>query len=297
MDGSFLAVHKELYGLGLKSIEILIVSQVYEFQKQGLSCYITDEQFSSWFGESLRTVQRSIKSLDELNIIDRKTSYVDGNGRGNRQRVIRLNPKGLWKLDTKDNGTANMATPNDGTATMAAPLSDGTAKSEQWYRHNGGIKENLKEKSSIRKEKQSIEEKRELEDLDDGELLHIKRDYENKMPYNDIGAKYNIKQKYLNKDIATRINNILFIREQSGAEDSDSSDCVEYFDDDDSGVERLSKYLDGRQSKEILDALDSFGDDSRARMHYQLTLPQQYGIPKAVIDRFDFIDELKRLAA
>lgn len=297
MDGSFLAVYKELYGLGLKSVDILIISQINEYQKQGLDCYVTNEQLSNWFGESESTIKRAIKKLDELNVIDKKTSYVEGNGRGNCQRVMKLNPKGLWKIDSSNDGRLIMTPPNNGRFIMDSPSSDGRFKSEQWEVHNEPIKENLKEKSSIRKE-QNAEQKRDLEELDDGELLDIKQDFENKMLYNDIGAKYNIKQKYLNKDIANRISNILFNRECANRIMNDSSTAVIQ---DDTSAESLSDYINEDEANEILDTFESCGDDNRKAMRFKQVLPKKYGIPESVMKQYlthdDFINELENIAA
>ena len=97
MENTFLAINKKYFGLGLKSIDILIIAQIEEFQRNGCDCYVTNKQLSDMFGESEPTIKRAIAKLEELNIIKRKTTFIEGNGRGNRQRILSINDKSQWK--------------------------------------------------------------------------------------------------------------------------------------------------------------------------------------------------------
>lgn len=97
MENTFLAINKKYFGMGLKSIDILIVAQIEEFQRNGCDCYVTNKQFADMFGESERTINRVIAKLEELNVIKRKTTFIDGNGRGNRQRILTVNDCSQWK--------------------------------------------------------------------------------------------------------------------------------------------------------------------------------------------------------
>lgn len=98
MNNKFLAVNKQYFNYKLKSIDLLIIAQIEEFQRNNCDCYITNEQLSNMFGESESTIKRSLDKLEELNIINRKTSFVTGNGRSNKQRVIKLNNLNKWKV-------------------------------------------------------------------------------------------------------------------------------------------------------------------------------------------------------
>ena len=96
------------------------------------------------FGESVNTIKRSIQKLEEKKIISRKTSFVNGNGRSNRQRILSLNPITQWKAQ-------NGPTINNGRLIMDSPLmegsnvDDGRPKSEEWKAHNEPIKDNIKD--------------------------------------------------------------------------------------------------------------------------------------------------------
>ena len=59
-------------GIGLKSIDLLIMCKIEGFQQSGLECYMTNEQFSNLFGESVSTVKRSLDKLEDMNIIHRR---------------------------------------------------------------------------------------------------------------------------------------------------------------------------------------------------------------------------------
>ena len=47
MENKFLAVNKDYFGLGLKSLDLLIIAQVDEFQRNKCPCYVTNDQFSA----------------------------------------------------------------------------------------------------------------------------------------------------------------------------------------------------------------------------------------------------------
>ena len=144
MDNNFLAVNKNYFSMGLKSIDLLIIAQIQEFKRNGCECYMTNEQFSDLFGESVNTIKRSIKKLEQQKIINRSTSFIEGNGRSNRQRILSLNPRTQWKAQ-------NGPTINNGRPIMGSPLmegsniDDGRLKSEEWKAHNEPIKDNIKE--------------------------------------------------------------------------------------------------------------------------------------------------------
>ena len=136
----FLAVDKERLGKGLKSIDILVMAQIEEFQRNGLQCYMTTEQLSTLFGESERTVERCLERLVKAKQIVRQKKYVAGSGRGNCQRILSL-PTGADKTETLKNGVSSRQ-----INSMEAPEEfDGSAEERQWTRHNGGIKEKKKE--------------------------------------------------------------------------------------------------------------------------------------------------------
>lgn len=77
MTNLFLMINKDLLGNGLSPIEILITAQVMEFQKNKMTCYMTDEQLADSLGVSKSTVSRALGKLsDEKRFIDRHTETV-----------------------------------------------------------------------------------------------------------------------------------------------------------------------------------------------------------------------------
>lgn len=91
MNNTFLATNKSYFGSGLRAIDLLILSQVEEFHRNQCSCCLTNEQFSSMFGESLYAVKASLDRLENKKYITRSVEYIEGNGRSNKQRIIKLN--------------------------------------------------------------------------------------------------------------------------------------------------------------------------------------------------------------
>ena len=146
MNNNFLAVSKNYFGLGLKSIDILIISQIEEYERNKCKCFLTNEQFAEMFGESVSTVKRALDKLDSLKIIKRDTSFVEGFGRANRQRVLSLNKPSKWKVHNEPT-IEKCEVQNEPTNTMeGSNVDDGRFKNEEWKVHNEPIKEKKKKK-------------------------------------------------------------------------------------------------------------------------------------------------------
>lgn len=82
----FLKVDKDLFNKGLNPVEILVLSQVIEFNTNTGDCFISDKQLAEQFGVSDKTISRAIKHLEELGYIKRETKNV----RGGKERHIKL---------------------------------------------------------------------------------------------------------------------------------------------------------------------------------------------------------------
>ena len=106
MDNIFLAVDKRYFNSGLKSIEMMIASQIEEFERNGKQCYLTNKQFAEMLGESESTIKRELDKLEGLNVISRDTKTVKGNGRANKQRTISINEIDKWKVQIEPGSNA-----------------------------------------------------------------------------------------------------------------------------------------------------------------------------------------------
>ena len=73
MKNYYLAVDKTLFELNLNPLEILILAQVEEFQRNKCVCYLTDEGLAASFGVSERTISRAITHLSELQLLKKET--------------------------------------------------------------------------------------------------------------------------------------------------------------------------------------------------------------------------------
>lgn len=106
MDNAFLAVNKEYYKLGLKSIELLILSQIAEFLRGGNDCYVTNTQFSEWFGESESTVKRALNNLEALGLIYRETTSNNAGSKRSRRRKLYIDEARInMSLANKEQGS------------------------------------------------------------------------------------------------------------------------------------------------------------------------------------------------
>ena len=133
MSNLFLQVDKDLLGKGLKPIDILILAQVKEFERNKCECFLTNEQFAEMFGESVSTIKRTLDKLEKEKLIKRDTKYVDGNGRANRQRVIKSGK-------SKKNPPKKMVGSKD---------DNGRFNNEEWSGQEEPIKEKEKENKKI----------------------------------------------------------------------------------------------------------------------------------------------------
>lgn len=91
MSNVFLKVNKGLFSMGLNPTEILILSQIIEFQTNTGICFISDKQLAEQFGVSESTIKREIKRLEDMGYIMRETR----NTQTGRERVIKVNFESL----------------------------------------------------------------------------------------------------------------------------------------------------------------------------------------------------------
>ena len=143
MEGDFLAVNKNYLGKGLKSLDLLIFAQIEEFQRNNLQCYMTNDQFSEKFGESVSSVKRSLDKLEEKKLIIRKTRNIRGNGRANTERTLSLGDK---KALTLFQCEAQKTQCEGQIESMRGSNPDnGRFKNDECEVHNEPVKDNLKE--------------------------------------------------------------------------------------------------------------------------------------------------------
>lgn len=128
---NFLSINKKYFNIGLKSIDILILSQIEEYQRNNCECYITNQQFSDMFGESVSTIKRSIDKLEQKGMLERKTRSRTDNGKKSKERALNV-IKVHSELNFKNKQGSN--------------VEQARFKNEKSKVHNDLIKENKKEK-------------------------------------------------------------------------------------------------------------------------------------------------------
>lgn len=128
---NFLSINKKYFNIGLKSIDILILSQIEEYQRNNCECYITNQQFSDMFGESVSTIKRSIDKLEQKGMLERKTRSRTDNGKKSKERTLNV-IKVHSELNFKNKKGSN--------------VEQARFKNEKSKVHNDIIKENKKEK-------------------------------------------------------------------------------------------------------------------------------------------------------
>lgn len=138
MENKFLAINKKYFNREFKSIELLIIAQIEEFERNNCECYITNEQLSNMFGESISTIKRALSSLETKGIIKRKTSTISNNGQKSKQRILSIS-----KVQNEPNLNQNDVKKSNKQGSNVEQV---RFKNEKSKAHNGLIKENKKEK-------------------------------------------------------------------------------------------------------------------------------------------------------
>lgn len=63
MTNLFLKINKDLFKLDFNPTEMMIISQVLEYQTKNLPCYMSNEQFADNFHVSASTISRAVNRL------------------------------------------------------------------------------------------------------------------------------------------------------------------------------------------------------------------------------------------
>lgn len=153
-------VSKSLYSTGLNTTEMMLISQIREFERNGSECFVTNQQFADWFGVSTKTIERTLDKLEENNYIKRETKTVNTNGKKSKVRKIKI-VEGTVKMtqpcdDSEgDEGTVKMTVASDGryrqnVHKVPSICPEGNVNLSKRYRQNDAIKEKIKRKEKIK---------------------------------------------------------------------------------------------------------------------------------------------------
>lgn len=257
-EGSFLALNKKYLRLGLKSIDLMIIAQIEEFQRNGCACYITNEQLSEQFGESESTIKRSIDKLEKMNIVKRNTSFVKGQGRSNKQRTLSINPFNQWKVQNEPTKSTECKVQK--SEMEGSNVDDGRFKNDEWKVHNEPIKENLKENIKDNSSKRKETEKREIEDLSDWEGNDICNRLKRNESYIALADKFNLPRGSITKEFPKKWNEIkktrAYIAEQEAEMKRRSSEPqIDYERLYNASKQNLNKR---HEETDIVDLMDEF---------------------------------------
>ena len=98
---NFLQVNKDFFKLGLNPTEILVLSQVAEYDRTTQDCFMSDKRFAEFFGVSEKTISRALKVLEDKGFIKRETKNV----RNGKERHIHIQLDEIEQALPKDNLT------------------------------------------------------------------------------------------------------------------------------------------------------------------------------------------------
>lgn len=135
MTNNFLKVNKDFFKLELNPTEILILSQIEEYNRTTKDCFMSDEVFAAQFGVSKSTISREMKILESKGFITRETKNV----KGGKERHIHIN------LNNIESALANVNLTFDGSQQTSNCLLS-NVNLPIVNKQNDSIKENIKEK-------------------------------------------------------------------------------------------------------------------------------------------------------
>lgn len=211
MENKFLALDKRYFGTGLRSLDLLIVAHIEEFQRNGCECHLTNQQFCEIFGEDINAVKRSIKRLEDIGLVMRQTYYERSSNRsglddkGGRKRTLSIN---------QDWVPANGVT---GSVQYEPNSTDGSAHSEPIKDKEKIIKDNVlkahnetifspEEKDGVSDDKAAVSPPkktfvscdglpgRRIRDLSNEEAQEIKAKLKQGVRYLDIEGEYGMRR-------------------------------------------------------------------------------------------------------
>ena len=96
----------------LKDIDMLVLSQIEEFERNKKPCYITNEIMANNFNCNVSTINRSIQKLVELNYIQTKKEYKNIGGKIISTRYIYIN-KEKWSMQNSNSQQENVSMQNE----------------------------------------------------------------------------------------------------------------------------------------------------------------------------------------
>lgn len=147
LDFDFLAINKDWFAIGMNPVELLIISQVAEFNRNTGDCFISDDAMAEMFGVSRSTIARAVNRLaNELGYIVKETK----NTRGGKERHMKVNcvkiKEKIESLKKKDEEeSANVKMTLDGCEQVSKCYL-ASVNLTLANKQNESIKENIKEK-------------------------------------------------------------------------------------------------------------------------------------------------------
>ena len=99
----FLKVSKSYFNnKDLDALDMLILSQIEEFERNGKNCYMKDETFANNFKSSPSTINRAISRLVKINYITKSTKTKNIDGKIQTIRHLSIN-----KVNNQNDNTIN----------------------------------------------------------------------------------------------------------------------------------------------------------------------------------------------
>ena len=114
MEEIFLKVSKNrCFGnKDLKDIDMLVLSQIEEFERNNKTCYITNETMANNFNCDVSTINRSIQKLAKMNYIHIEKEYKNINGKIVSTRYLYTN-KEKWSMQNSNSQQENVSMQNE----------------------------------------------------------------------------------------------------------------------------------------------------------------------------------------
>ena len=87
---TYLNVNMNYFSKGLKPLDVLILSIIESFNKDGKLCYSTNDQLAEMFSVTPVTISNSIDKLEKLGFIIRNIKVIKKDGQFIKRRTLTM---------------------------------------------------------------------------------------------------------------------------------------------------------------------------------------------------------------
>lgn len=87
----YIWVNRSYFSMGLKALDILILSKIEEDNMHGRVFDMTNEEMADMFSDTIYGIKKSLSRLEKKDMVIKRLYYTSGHGKSNRRRELFIN--------------------------------------------------------------------------------------------------------------------------------------------------------------------------------------------------------------